>query len=68
VKGAMPKFLVELILVVEAKSLKEARKIADYIVNMPIPKSEIENAIEIMRCEEIVEVRELKVNGNEAEN
>jgi len=65
---AMPKFLVELILVVEAKNLKEARKIADYIVNMPIPTSEIENAIETMRCEEIVEVRELEGKSNEAEN
>jgi len=31
----MPKYLVELILIVEAETTEEARKIADYIVNLP---------------------------------
>ena len=53
----MPKFLVELILIVEAKNQEEARKIADYIVNLPIPDSKIENAIETLRYEEIVQIR-----------
>jgi hypothetical protein len=54
---AMPKFLVELILIVEAENPEGARKIADYIVNLPIPDSKIENAIETLRYEEIVEIR-----------
>jgi hypothetical protein len=53
----MPKFLVELILIVEAETTEEARKIADYIVNLPIPDSKIENAIETLRYEEIVQIR-----------
>jgi len=53
----MPKYLVELILIVEAETTEEARKIADYIVNIPIPDSKIENAIETLRYEEIVEIR-----------
>jgi len=53
----MPKYLVELILIVEAKNPQEARKIADYIINIPIPDSKIENAIETLRYEEIVEIR-----------
>jgi len=53
----MPKYLVELILIVEAETTEEARKIADYIVNLPIPHSKIENAIETLRYEEIVEIR-----------
>jgi len=53
----MPKYLVELILIVEAETTEEARKIADYIVNLPIPDSKIENAIETLRYEEIVEIR-----------
>jgi len=53
----MPKFLVELILVVNAKDLDEARRVADYIVNLPIPQRKIENAIETLRYEEIVEIR-----------
>ncbi len=40
----MPKYLIEIVLVVEAKSPEEARKIADYILNLPIPDSSIENA------------------------
>jgi len=52
-----PKYLVEIILIVEAKNQEEARKIADYIVNLPIPDSKIENAIETLRYEEIVEIR-----------
>jgi hypothetical protein len=53
----MPKYLVELILIVEAKNPEEAKRIADYIVNLPIPDSKIENAIETLRYEEIVEIR-----------
>jgi hypothetical protein len=53
----MPKYLVELILIVEAKNPEEARKIADYIINLPIPQRKIENAIETLRYEEIVEIR-----------
>jgi len=53
----MPKYLVELILIVEAETIEEARKIADYIVNLPIPDKKIENVIETLRCEEIVEIR-----------
>jgi len=53
----MPKYLVELILIVEAKNPEEARKIADYIIDIPIPDSKIENAIETMRYEEIVQIR-----------
>lgn len=53
----MPKYLVELILIVEAKNPEEARKIADYIIDIPIPDSKIENAIETLRYEEIVEIR-----------
>jgi hypothetical protein len=45
----MPKYLIEIILVVEAKNPQEARKIADYILNLPIPDKKIENAIETMR-------------------
>jgi len=53
----MPKYLVELILIVEAENPEEARKIADYIVNLPIPDKKIENAIQSLRYEEIVEIR-----------
>jgi len=53
----MPKYLVEIILIVEAKNPEEARKIADYIIDLPIPDSKIENAIETLRYEEIVEIR-----------
>ena len=53
----MPKYLVELILIVEAETTEEARKIADYIIDLPIPDSKIENAIETLRYEEIVEIR-----------
>jgi hypothetical protein len=53
----MPKYLVELILIVEAETTEEARKIADYIVNLPIPQRKIENAIETLRYEEIVQIR-----------
>jgi hypothetical protein len=53
----MPKYLVELILIVEAETTEEARKIADYIVNLPIPQRKIENAIQSLRYEEIVEIR-----------
>jgi hypothetical protein len=53
----MPKYLIEIILVVEAKNPQEARKIADYILNLPIPDKKIENAIETMRYEEIVQIK-----------
>jgi hypothetical protein len=53
----MPKYLVELILIVEAETTEEARKIADYVIDIPIPDSKIENAIETLRYEEIVEIR-----------
>jgi len=56
----MPKYLVEIILVVNAKDSDEARKIADYIIDIPIPDSQIENAIESLRCEEIVQVTDQK--------
>ena len=53
----MPKYLVEIILVVKAKTPQEARKIANYIIDMPIPDKKIENAIETMRYEEIVQIK-----------
>ena len=52
----MPKYLVEIILVVDAKNQEEARKIADYIIGLPIPDKKIENAIESLRYEEIVQI------------
>jgi hypothetical protein len=53
----MPKYLIEIILVVEAKNPQEARKIADYIIDLPIPDKKIENAIETLRYEEIVQIK-----------
>jgi len=53
----MPKYLVEIILVVKAKNPQEAKKIADYIIDLPIPDKKIENAIETMRYEEIVQTK-----------
>jgi hypothetical protein len=53
----MPKYLVEIILVIKAKNPQEARKIADYIIDLPIPDKKIENAIETMRYEEIVQIK-----------
>jgi len=53
----MPKYLIEIILVVEAENPQEARKIADYILNLPIPDKNIEKAIETMRYEEIVQIK-----------
>jgi hypothetical protein len=47
----MPKYLIEIILVVEA------RNIADYILNLPIPDQKIENAIETIRYEEVVQIK-----------
>jgi hypothetical protein len=52
----MPKYLVEIILVVDAKDSEEARKIADYIIDIPIPNKNIENKIETMMYEEIVQI------------
>jgi len=56
----MPKYLVEIVLVVDAKNFEEARKIADYIIYIPIPNSTVENAIESLRVEEIVHVKSQK--------
>jgi hypothetical protein len=56
----MPKYLVEIILVVNAKDSDEARKIADCIIDLPIPDKEIENKIETMRYEEIVQIKNQK--------
>jgi len=53
----MPKYLIEIILVVKAKNPQEARKIADYILNLPIPDPDIEKAIETMRYEEVVQIK-----------
>jgi hypothetical protein len=53
----MPKYLIEIILVVEAKNQQEARNIADYILNLSIPDKKIENAIETMRYEEVVQIK-----------
>jgi len=58
---AMPKYLMEIILVVNAKDPDEARKIADYIIDLPIPDKEIENKIETMRIEEIVQIANQKL-------
>jgi len=51
---------VEIILIVNAKDPNEARKIADYIIDLPISNSQIENAIESLRCEEIVQITDQK--------
>ena len=56
----MPKYLVEIILVVEAKNPQEARKIADYILNLPIPDLDIENIIETMRYKEVIQIKNPK--------
>jgi hypothetical protein len=52
----MPKYLVEIILIANAKDPDEARRIADCIIDIPISDKEIENAIETMRVEEIVQI------------
>jgi hypothetical protein len=57
---AMPKYLVEIILIVQTKDSDEARKIADYIIDISIPDKNIENAIESMRVEEIVQIANQK--------
>ena len=56
----MPKYLVEIILVVNAKDSDEARKLADYFIDLPISDKEIENGIETLRIEEIVQVTDQK--------
>jgi len=56
----MPKYLVEIILVVNAKDSDEAGKIADYIIDLPVPDKEIESKIETMRIEEIVQITDQK--------
>ena len=53
----MPKYLVEIILVVNAENVDEAKRIANYILDLPIPDKEVENAIESLRYEENVEVK-----------
>ncbi|MDI6905234.1 MAG: hypothetical protein QMD13_07095 [Candidatus Bathyarchaeia archaeon] len=53
----MPKYLVELVLVVEAKNLNDVKEITDHIVNMELP-SKIDQAIESFRYEEITEIEE----------
>jgi len=56
----MPKYLVEIILIINAKNPDEARRIADYIIDIPIPDSKIENKIESLRYEEIVQITNQK--------
>jgi len=53
----MPKYLVELVLIIKAKDSSKAKEIADYFVNTRLP-SRIQNAIESFRCEEITEIKE----------
>jgi hypothetical protein len=50
----MPKYLIEIILIVKAEDPDEARQIAEAIIDLPIPDKNIENKIETMRVEEIV--------------
>ena len=57
---AVSKYLVEITLVVNAKDIGEARKIADYLIDLPIPDKEIENKIETLRIEEIVQITDQK--------
>jgi hypothetical protein len=52
----MPTYLIEIILIVEAQNPREAQKIADYVIDLPISDSKIENAIETLRYEEIVQI------------
>jgi len=52
----MPKYLIEMVLIVEAKNRSEARKVADYILDIKITDKETENMIESFRYEEIVKV------------
>ena len=54
----MPKYLVEIILVVNAVNVDEAKRIASYILDLPIPDKEVENAIESLRYEEIVKMQD----------
>jgi len=56
----MPKYLIEIVLIVEAQNPQEAKKIADHIINTPIPDKKIENAIESLRYEEIVTIQNPK--------
>jgi hypothetical protein len=52
----MPKYLVEIILVVKAKTPQEAKKNRRLHHRLPIPDKNIENAIKTMRYEEIVQI------------
>lgn len=56
----MPRYLVEIVLVVNAKDSEEARNIADRIIDIPIVDSAMENAIESLRVEEIVQIQNQK--------
>ena len=42
-REAVPKYLVEIILIVKAKDPDETRKTANSIIDIPIPDKEIEN-------------------------
>lgn len=53
----MPKYLVELVLIVEAENTAKAKAIANRIIDMKLP-SEIEETIESFRYEEITEIKE----------
>jgi hypothetical protein len=53
----MSRYLVEIILVVNAENVDEAKRIANYILDLPIPDKTVENAIESLRYEEIVEIK-----------
>lgn len=57
----MPRYLVEIILVVDAKDFEEARKIAEYVIDVSIQDSTVENAIESLRVEEIVQIKDQKL-------
>lgn len=56
----MPKYLIEIIMVVEAQNSQEAHKIADNTINIPIPDNNIENTIETLWYEEIVQITNQK--------
>jgi hypothetical protein len=55
-----PKYLIEIILIVNVKDSDEVRKIANCIIDLPISDSKIENKIETMRYEEIVQIKNQK--------
>jgi hypothetical protein len=53
----MPRYLVELVLIVDAENTSKVKAIADRIIDMKLP-SEIEETIESFRYEEITEIKE----------